>query len=238
MFKYPTKPIEIITVLEAGLGLSRRAFTRVWYWAFLSTLVSTLPQLDTVFSMPDPNEASWISLTLYILFLLGCLFVAAFFSGLLMWRINSHTDERGLPPLIKDIEFIKRKWLDIYLGMLIVSISTIVGLVMLIIPGLVIAVYLLFYLPIILLEDKHALTSLRDSLKMVTGFFWRSAGVLLVPTALIIAFLKFNTWIMGSGNQLGLVLGKIVVMSFLLPYFSSVILVYYNDVKLRRKLLR
>jgi hypothetical protein len=130
-----------------------------------------------------------------------------------------------------------------------------IGLVLLVIPGLILMVTLFFFWYFILLEDQGAVASLKSSHALVWGGnFWRTVAVVTVAAVIYLVAL------FAIGGTLGLLIGvsmfddptpeelaagpgmallvfatvQVVLNTVLLPMWTSLTLVLYRDLQLRR----
>jgi hypothetical protein len=93
---------------------------------------------------------------------------------------------------------LRRFWSVLLVGVL-VGLSVGLGLVLLIVPGLIVAVRLAVAMPALIVEDARGRAALRRSWRLVRGRSWMVAGVLVLAT--------FLSWMVAFG--VGLVLGLI-----------------------------
>lgn len=78
---------------------------------------------------------------------------------------------------------LKRSW-PMFAGGLAMGLAMIVGTLFLIIPGVLIYVWFVFYPQTIIIEDKGIFSSLSRSKAIVKGSWWRTFGVLLLISIL------------------------------------------------------
>jgi hypothetical protein len=87
----------------------------------------------------------------------------------------------GNPPTLKRsysaIGRVMGKYLGTYLLLVLVVI---IGTLLLVIPGIVAMVLLLFALPVTVIERKGGMAALKRSVALGKGFYWRNLGVLIL----------------------------------------------------------
>lgn len=118
-------------------------------------------------------------------------------------------------------------------------IATIVGTVLLIIPGIILSLSLFFYHYFIILEDKTAYQSIIASHKLVWKDWWRTTGVYAVPSIiLIIIFIGFGLIIgfMPANENYSIWIQIILdlLSGIYLPYLYILSYVQYHDLNLRK----
>lgn len=90
----------------------------------------------------------------------------------------------GEPTLGRAIRVgVRRLWSVLLVGLL-TGLATLVGLVLLVIPGLIVVVRLAVVMPVLIVEGARGRAALRRSWRLVRGRSWPAAGVLLVVVLL------------------------------------------------------
>ncbi len=112
------------------------------------------------------------------------------------------------------------------------------GMLLLVVPGIILSLSLVFYPFLLILENESALQSLKSSHKLVWGNWWRTMTVFMVPGILLVIvffILGFLAAAIGGLNQ-GFSWFDVVNNLFVaiyLPYFYGLGYVQYHDLKLR-----
>ncbi len=105
-----------------------------------------------------------------------------------------------------------------YLGVVIpTAIVTFAGLILLVIPGIIVGVYLMFVSYVFIAEDKRGLDALRRSRDLVRGHFWQVFGRTLL-LGLLFAVIAISV-------SLIQVVGPVIV-SLILPPISTIYFYY------------
>jgi hypothetical protein len=133
------------------------------------------------------------------------------------------------------------------------GLAIVVGLILLVIPGIILSISLCLAFYLVALENKGAVDSLKSSHALVKGYWWRTAtvytvGMLLyfVPTALLSGIAGFVVAMTSSasgvetveekvaGFTIVLAVVQIVTAGLLMPLLSGFLLAQYHDLKLRK----
>jgi len=126
-------------------------------------------------------------------------------------------------------------------------LALMVGFILLIVPGLILIVSLVLAMPILLLEDKGPIDSLTSSHKLVWGNWWRTAAILTVGGIIIFVLYVIlgllaaavAPFLAGGEAAVAAVVSLFIVLALagilISPYFVSLILNIYWDLKLRRE---
>jgi hypothetical protein len=246
MYQLATAPRGIGQVLDSVFQLTRTTFTRMLPYAFLAGVLSAVPfvYIMTTGALDNPaalanfelSPAYWVTTLLmvplnFLVYGAGILRVESIARGadIGFGDSVSRTLPRIVPIIVAAISYV---------------LAVGVGLVLLVIPGLILAVSLYMFLPAILLEGKGPIESLGYSHKLVWGNWWRVATISTV--ALIIMYLLFVI----AGMLLGLFLGfggadlatmflvqmgaTMIASLVVLPYFMALYVEVFREVRMRK----
>ena len=142
-----------------------------------------------------------------------------------------------------------RKALPVFIAAILYTLAISVGFVLLIIPGLILMITLLFFQVLIVVDDEGIIASLKHSHNLVWGNYWRTTAVILVPFFIIYALIMvvaFAAGFFGAISTPELVDGQ-MQMSFgvfdilmasvsvlMVPLLDAVFVAHVNDLKLRK----
>jgi hypothetical protein len=103
---------------------------------------------------------------------------------------------------------------------LIITFFGIIGIFLLIIPGILVFVFTSVAIPVLVAEDKGVFGSLKRSIELTKGFRIKIFALFLV--ALIMAFIFFLVigLVMAFGGVIGLLVGALVVYTVMVSFFS------------------
>jgi hypothetical protein len=104
-----------------------------------------------------------------------------------------------------------------------------------IIPGIMLAIFLLMYVPLIVIDGLGPIDAFTESFRLVVGSWWRTFGLLLIILILqliltaIVDFLTLHSW--SLYNVL-----RIVISILFYPLYCGFFIVVLHDLKLRKAL--
>ncbi|RKZ53627.1 MAG: hypothetical protein DRR08_27215 [Candidatus Parabeggiatoa sp. nov. 2] len=244
MPELPTQLQLVAKILDDGIKLFIRSFPKVLPLALADALLSALlhlliPELNS----PQPAVLiaavmdSLIYLFLYVVLML--LLQAAIFYRLS--AILTQSDMGNVDALLQAV----KKWLPILLATWLYTFLCGVGLLV-IIPGIILAVSLRFFIPLILFDNATVLESLQRSHQLVWGNWWHTAIVLTIPLLIIISvgvmssaivegILTLSTGFAKEQINLLIQITYGTVDKLLSPLFYAIILIQYYDLKRRNK---
>lgn len=104
--------------------------------------------------------------------------------------------------------------------------------------GIFLGVLMFFFNLFILFENGKIIQSIKESIKLVWGNWWRTFGAILVPVIIIFIVIQIVNFLVGLVMpRVGIAnnIANLCVLTVLYPWFNSLILVQFNDLKLRRK---
>lgn len=240
------EPQTIGKVVDSGLRLFRASFRRV---VGLSALAAVLLAISDPTLSGMAGLASWQSGVLYVV---GILLYFACYLGLTRMLADIAYDEAPEATGHYLRLGVSRLWPAVVF-FLLYFLAIVVGLVLLVIPGLIVAGSLMLGMYIIVLEDRGGLAALKRSHQLVWGNWWRSMTIMTVAlliytaAAMAVGALVFAV-AAGGGISLGqseeqtarAVAAIIVVFNAALsivfsPLLVSVMVALYHDLKLRKE---
>ena len=147
-----------------------------------------------------------------------------------------------------------RKVIPVFIALILYSLIVGLGMMLLIIPGLILLLTLMFYQILIVNDNEGIFSSLKASHRLVWGNYWRTAAVITVPLFIMIVFLMIPGIIQGyteAMNQAEMLrqggmassyqqaYGAADIVSSLLSsmamaVLAAVCIVHLNDLKLRK----
>ncbi len=250
----PSQPQGIGGVLDTAFQLYKSSLGVVWPISLLLAVVGMPPTLYWMFSgqpVPDmSNIGAAMGLSDPVSIAIGLL------SGVLtMWAMSAlylkqHAFGRDEEMSVGDALKVALSRLATLVGASVLFMPVvIVGLILLIVPGLILMVSLMMYMALLLFENRGAVDSLTGSHKLVWGNWWRSSAILTVSVILVIViFMALGLVAAIAAPFAGLAVEDIVMMSmigelvfnavfnvFLMPFFSAVMIALYWDLKLRKE---
>lgn len=256
MSLYPQSPQGIGTVLDAGFSLYRLSFKRVLPLSIAVAVLAQLPQLAQYLTATSLDEfmapASWPVLVAWLV-----VFVPYFacMNGLYLSLDRIARDEPAPPFAVVFVRGL-RKVLPVLLATLCYSLLCGLGLVLLVVPGVILMLSLIFYWFLILFEDAGIGESLSASHRLVWGNWWRTATVVTVAMLvyfapqMILGAIAGVAFAIGGGidentdmetlqtGTAGLMLAfgliQALATALLLPMMASVMLVQLRDLQLRK----
>ena len=142
-----------------------------------------------------------------------------------------------------------RKAIPVFIAAILYSLAITLGFVLLVIPGLILMVTLLFFQVLIVVDDEGIIASLKHSHALVWGNYWRTSAVILVPFIIVYALIMvvaFAAGFFGAINTPEIVDGQMqmtfgmfdivmaVVSVLMVPLLDSIFIAHVNDLKLRK----
>jgi hypothetical protein len=142
-----------------------------------------------------------------------------------------------------------RKVAPVFVAAILYFLATSVGLVLLVIPGLILMITLLFFQVLIVVDDEGIIASLKRSHNLVWGNYWRTTAVILIPFFIIYALIIVVAIVAGMLGAMtaaeampghmhttfGLMDVVIAGLSVLMvPFIDAIFIAQVNDLKLRK----
>jgi hypothetical protein len=138
-------------------------------------------------------------------------------------------------PLVSGFE----QFTPLFFAVLIAAVGIAAGFVLLIIPGVYLAVKLFFVPQTVVIEGARGLDALRKSSDMVRGFWWRTFGlVVMINLAAALPALVITAPFTGiadnTGDAVWALAGTICAESITTPFVALFSTFLYYDVRARR----
>jgi hypothetical protein len=130
--------------------------------------------------------------------------IALFYlQGVLVKAVEDVRDGRPDLSLGETFERVRPRLAAILVGGLLAVLGIIVGLILLIVPGLVLMTWWVLIIPVIVLEQRRAGEAFSRSRELVRGYGWSVFGVIVLTILIIlganivlgIVLLPFNEWL-------------------------------------------
>jgi hypothetical protein len=142
-----------------------------------------------------------------------------------------------------------KKLFPVFLAAILYSLAVSIGFVLLVIPGLIIMITLLFFQVLIVVDGEGVIASLKHSHNLVWGNYWRTTAVILIPVFIVYALIMvvaIAAGFFGAMSEPQMVDGQMqmsfgafdivmaVVSVLAVPFLDSIFVVHVNDLKLRK----
>jgi hypothetical protein len=239
MYQSTAAPQSIGGVLDDGFRLFRASLPKVVLLAFLGTLAGQLPNLMLSSSGAVPEVG-----TVFMVSVLVSMLVSLMFYGAVIGRMNAVADQ-GEMSVADALSLGVRRLLPLFAFSLLYGIVLMLGTLLLLIPGIIFGVSLMFGFYVVLLEGEGPLASLKSSHLLVWGNWWRTLVIVSVATVVmmvayvLVAFIAGFAVAVGGGEMETIVqLLELVLVPLLgaavAPLFYALLLATYRDLKLRR----
>lgn len=249
MYRLPQQTSGILEIFNNSLKLYSACFTRLIGYGLVASALSVLMGLLTenlVPIEPQPSEGAQTAIIqampgllaiVFIFSILSCIIYAA-----MIYRINNFEQGRE-DDYVEGLRLGLQKLPTILLAGILYTTAVFAGTLLLVVPGIVLAISLSFCGYFIILENAGGYTSLIASHRLVWGDWWRTNAVFLLPgLAVIIIFILVGLFgaileqvIPNSYGIMNILID--LMMAIIMPYFYVLGFVQYRDLKLRKKMM-
>ena len=240
MYERPTQPSSIAEIVTDGFRLFRAGIASVCVPVFILALIIGMMNVSL---RPRPGVVTHVGLGVVDwLSLLVLLAASIYMYGVVIAR--AHDIASGNPGDARaSLDIAVRRLLAMWAIYLMSGIAIVVGTLLLIVPGIFLAVALFAGLLLPIAEEKGPIDSLRESLALVRGNWWRTLAVLAITTAILVVpslvmgtiIVSFVLWFgtNWAGNA-AWTFTYAVFMTFIVPLGTCFIYATYQDLRLRR----
>ncbi len=134
---------------------------------------------------------------------------------------------------------------------LLYALATVLGLMLLVVPGFILMISMMLYMPAYVMDRESIVGSLSRSHKLVWGNWWRSFLIMSIPTVIMIVLLMGLGAISGaliavsapseqgvagmSQYSLLIEVAQHLLNILFIPMYAAFMIILYNDLKLRKE---
>ncbi|GMQ77505.1 MAG: hypothetical protein BMS9Abin01_2864 [Gammaproteobacteria bacterium] len=254
MYSLPTEPGSIGHTLDAGFKLYFVSFKQVLVLTMLAALSVSVPVVALVLAIPifftgdaAPGDAT---IAAFIIGFVSIMILYMWFYLAVLCRIGGIAYAQNLSTGAC-MSTALRKIIPVVLATILFSLAVMGGFLLLIIPGLILWVSMIFYSLCIVLEGDGILESLRHSHRLVWGNWWRTSVIgtvvivvyYVIYLAIQVPFVVVDQMVFdselgaapGLGQAMLSTVGDIIAMVITLPLMTSVMVAVFHDLKLRKE---
>ena len=235
MFTLQNGPLTKTQVLIQGFALYKQSFSQTWPYALLAAFFIAI--FPMVLQWENPSVIALL-ITLYFVFWLTL-------SAALIIRLYSYCYQ--IPcNFLSSLKQALSKLIPLFLLGALYSIIVLGGTMMLVVPGIIFSISLMFAYTLLLVEKQNVLQTLITSHRLVWGHWWHTCLIITFPLVLDILFsfalfLFITTIGLGSLSVSSIFLFTLVVHAMLqaifIPLIVSVALTLLHDLRKRYTLL-
>jgi hypothetical protein len=238
-----TEPASIAKVLDTSIKLYTACFSKLWGFFSVLAVLYIAMGLFTAELQPNPTAPPGEALQLLmdnLPLLIGFVIVFGLVSfvlyGAIIYRFDNVANERE-DSFVEAITVGLRAFPAMFFAAILYMIAVMLGYVLLIVPGLILTLSLMFYLYFIVIDGLGGYAALKASHALVWGNWWRTSAIYTVPMVLWVAVmftLGFLMAFLAPGNQVLMQIVTNLLSVFVMPFFFALGYVQFEDLKLRK----
>jgi hypothetical protein len=127
---------------------------------------------------------------------------------------------------------------------ILMAVALIVGIALLVVPGVYLFVALSMAMPALVLEHKGPIAAMKFSLHLIRGLWWRTLGIFLITAVIVIVFYFLAAilvvvavqFIRGADVALTTAAATVLIIAlgaFSAPYGTATVLAVFGDLRVR-----
>ncbi|WP_347986103.1 YciC family protein [Methylomonas sp. AM2-LC] len=234
-----THPVNVGKILDSSYRLLMASYSKLLVYMFasgineifLNDLIEKVSASSFTALLEDPQTSVslFVGFTGYYLF--NCLCTAG-----MTYRINNITHQQQ-DSLLDSLKFSFKKLPALFFAAILYWLAVIVGVVLLVIPGIYLMFSLNFCFLFIILESASPYQSLKASHQLIKGAWWRITGIYTAPSVILIVLILLIAMVFSQFFPNDKALEDSVtnfLVAFITPYFLVLGYVQYHDQKLRK----
>ena len=250
MYALPRRPGSIGQVLDAAVMLFKASFTAVLPFSIVAALLALAPNIVLLVAVSaNPTQAAANDLVLGRTGLYWWAFGLALCLSLINYAaliVRAESIARGAKVTNSAaLAIALKRFFVLLLAVVCFAIVLMLGLLLLLIPGLILLISMIMYSVAIVLDGKGVTGSLSYSHSLVWGNWWRTSALLTVGAIVIyVMFLIVDIGIVLTAQFLALdpitrllimFVSNAFVTLLTTPFFNALMLEIYRDLKLRKE---
>lgn len=242
MFTLKSEPQDKLSIIEQGFHLYKHIFWLALPYSLLATIFIFIPQLFIDIKPPFHIEQLGQNLPLIASAIL-CWLLGFILLGALLFRIYCITSQLPLT-FIDSITHILFKLIPLIMLGILYALMVISGTLFLIIPGIILAVSLMFSFILFITDNQNVLQTLLTSHRLVWGHWWHSLLVMSFPLlidiavsfAVLLGLIGAYHYYHASLTTLYFAIGffNAVIQALFIPLIFSNALILLNDLRARQ----
>lgn len=245
MYERPTEPQSIAGVLDSGFKLFRASFSQVVGLAMLAGFIGQLPSVMVTMMIGGENAADSLLSVILISLLIVMLISMVFFAAIVSRMHGAHVSREVSTKDALNMGF--SCMLPLLGCVLLYGLAIGVGSMLLLIPGIILSLSLMFGPYILIIERGGVLDSLKRSHNLVWGYWWRTSGIILIAGFIMmvayvlvgivaaVAIVMEPDSVLSPTYTLLEALVTALLSGLITPLFYAMTLAAYYDLRLRRQ---
>lgn len=246
MYELAKHPADIGRLIDSGIKLFRHSFSSVFLIALAANFLIFIPEvIGRLFGgSNDVMPYTIIPLLFGVLGILVMLVYLSLYAALILktWTLANQQQVPVQELITKGFSLL----LPIVIGSILFFLACLLGMILLIIPGIYLSVALCFYYFAIVIDAKEPIEALKYSYRIIKGYWWRTLFIMLIPAMIamilyfivafvggILAFILTGFATEGQGFEIVIQMVTTVAQACFTPLYVSMLLVVYHDLKLR-----
>jgi len=236
MFTFAATQSPIKKLWRDGLAFYAASFAKMWYLILVLAVISVVMQycssLIPIDNLSKVKIVFNLPVVLWIITVIISLLVQIYCVAVIYHRLYNLGNNR-LISLNVSLQKIQKRYSSVLVLSLLVMIVVLLGIVALVIPGIFLAIALMFSLPSLICDEMTVKQAITASFKLSWGNWWRSFAV-MIPSLILIALVSsimscFNL------NSLRMQLLDTLLFTLISSLWYPFILVQFNDLRLRKR---
>ena len=234
------RPRDIGALFGDGLGVYVGHF-----WTFLGLAAAIVVPAELIVSgvglrqLSAPYEESPSAVEVAIPSIVSFLVIAPLVTATCIYALHAVAEERP-PSAWRAITAGLDAFPPIFFAIVLAALGIALGLVLLIVPGVYLAIRWFFLPQAVVIEEAHGAEALRRSGEVVQGFWWRTFGVVLAANlaaavAGLLLLLPFEALARETDREIFSLVATTVTETLTGPFVALVSTLLYYDLTTRRQ---
>lgn len=230
--RYAQNVLSINNVISQSWQLYKDKIGTLIVWSFLNVLALWLFSADGMGALMGYDPAT-ISFEMSSVFLSLAFFLSTLFTAVLYYLADGGAKNMALD-MSTVLLMVKKKFLRLVVVNLGMVFIMVIGFALFIVPGIILAIFLLFAIPSVLLNNSTIVDAFKHSFQLVWKHWWQTLGT-MVPVFLLSMLVSGAGAFFGHGDPWISFIFRVLLLMLVIPFAVTTILVQYNNLKIQQQ---
>lgn len=244
MITLKNEPQDKVQIIKQGWQIYQKTLSRIIPFSFMAALFIFLPHFAYSLSSLKSsvaNEQSTFVVSMIISWMLALIFITGLILRLyyLCYEVPNS--------FFKSLKYALLKLIPVLLLTILYSLIILSGTMLLIIPGMILSITLMFSFIILITDNQNILQTLTSSHRLVSGHWRHTTLCMSIPLLLNLTLSSFAVFLFLNllSLQLNIIaiyvfmfIVNLIIQALLVPLTFSIALVLFHDLKHRQTLQR
>jgi hypothetical protein len=239
MFTYSKTPQTIPSVLMDAWRLYRSCFVSMLILGFITAALGSAQMIVQIMGVTTVQGGNHVISITHLCIVIALLLLDIWLVGTIYTFLGKKALEEKINLPLAFAHALRR-----YFPLLVVTVISVIliflGFFLFVFPGIILLIFLMYALPLLMIDKKSMFSALGNSFRLAAGNWWYSFFTLLVPfivfvvliapTEIVLAHMQLGQTSISRGG----IIYNLIIMTLIMPWIYATVVVLFHNVKLRK----